>query len=96
MNENTNSFLKPPKDSGRANISRPLLHAKNWRVPVAQDIPMSTDHHIFKNSERCVTYEPIAKASIQTENGKVKMDFLDITALIRSIQRAEGNPGTVS
>ena len=53
---------------------------------------MSTDHHIFKNSERCVTYEPIAKASIQTENGKVKMDFLDITALIRSIQRAEGNP----
>ena len=53
---------------------------------------MSTNRHIFENSGRRVGSEPIAKASIQTGNGEVKKDFLDITALIRSIQRAEGNP----
>ena len=53
---------------------------------------MSTDRHILKNSGRCVGSKPIAKASIQTGNGKVKKDLLDITVLIRSIQRAEGNP----
>jgi len=53
---------------------------------------MSTNRHILKNSGRCVGSKPIAKAWIQTGNGKVKKDLLDITALIRSIQRAEGNP----
>jgi hypothetical protein len=53
---------------------------------------MSTGRHLLQNPGRCVGSEPIAKASIQTGNGNAKKDFLDITALIRSVQRAEGNP----
>jgi hypothetical protein len=35
--------------------------------------------------------EEIGKASINTKRQGIEDDFLDITALIRSIQRVEGN-----
>ncbi|MCJ7772953.1 MAG: hypothetical protein MUP22_07455 [Desulfobacterales bacterium] len=37
------------------------------------------------------SHEEIDKASINTKRQSIEDDFLDITALIRSIQRVEGN-----
>jgi hypothetical protein len=46
----------------------------------------------LKNSEKARGTEPMADLSIPSNDGNAKRNFLDMTALIRSIQRAEGNP----
>ncbi len=53
---------------------------------------MRTDQNMLKGSEKCSASEPINEESVPARDGNPKNDFLDITALIRSIQRVEGNP----
>lgn len=53
---------------------------------------MKIRQNMLKNSERYSASEPINEESVPAGDGNAKNDFLDITALIRSIQRAEGNP----
>jgi hypothetical protein len=53
---------------------------------------MRIRQNMLKNPENCSASEPINEESAPAGDGNGKNDFLDITALIRSIQRAEGNP----
>lgn len=57
-----------------------------------EDLQVRTDQDLLKVSENYSGTEAKAKVSISARDGNEKRDFLDITALIRSIQRAEGNP----
>jgi len=59
---------------------------------MAEDIPMRIDQHRLKGPEKCAGNVPADEESVPARDGNLKNDFLDITALIRSIQRAEGNP----
>ena len=53
---------------------------------------MRTDQNTLKDSGKCGGSEPMTEASIPSKEGNAKKGFLDMKTLIRSIQRAEGNP----
>ena len=53
---------------------------------------MRIQQNMLKGSKKCNVFEPINEEAVSAGDGNAKNDFLDITALIRSIQRAEGNP----
>jgi len=53
---------------------------------------MRIRQNMLKGSEKCSASEPISEESVPAGDGNAKNDFLDITGLIRSIQRAEGKP----
>jgi hypothetical protein len=53
---------------------------------------MRIQQNMLKSSKKYSASEPINEAPIPAKDGNTKNDFLDITALIRSVQRAEGNP----
>jgi len=53
---------------------------------------MRIRRNMLKGPEKYGTPEPINEEPVPARDGNLKNDFLDITALIRSIQRAEGNP----
>ncbi|MBW1704271.1 MAG: hypothetical protein JRJ86_03805 [Deltaproteobacteria bacterium] len=54
---------------------------------------MRIQQNMLKGSEKYSASEPVNNdESVHAGDGNTKNDFLDITALIRSIQRAEGNP----
>ncbi len=53
---------------------------------------MRTDRQRLKGSEKSAGSVPVHEESAPAGDGNLKNDFLDVTALIRSIQRAEGNP----
>jgi len=53
---------------------------------------MRIDQHMLKGSEKYAGSVPVDEESVSARDGNLKNDFLDITGLVRSIQRAEGNP----
>lgn len=53
---------------------------------------MRIQQNMLKSSEKRSASDPINEESVPARDGNAKNDFLDITTLIRSIQRAEGNP----
>ncbi len=53
---------------------------------------MRIRQNILKGSKKYRASEPINEKSVPAGGGNAKNNFLDVTALIRSIQRAEGNP----
>ena len=53
---------------------------------------MTIRQNMLKGSKKYGASEPINEESVSSGGANAKNDFLDITALIRSIQRAEGNP----
>ncbi len=53
---------------------------------------MRTDEDKVNDSGKRTGSGPIAEAPIPPRPVAAKRNFLDMTALIRSIQRAEGNP----
>ena len=54
--------------------------------------PMRINQHMLKGPKKCAGSKPVDEESVRARDRNAKNDFLDITALIRSIQRAEGNP----
>ena len=53
---------------------------------------MRTDEDRINDSGKRTESRPITETAIPPRPMAAKRDFLDMTALIRSIQRAEGNP----
>jgi hypothetical protein len=53
---------------------------------------MRIQQNILKDPEKRSASEAVNEESAPARDGNAKNDFLDITALIRSIQRTEGNP----
>jgi hypothetical protein len=59
---------------------------------VIEDKRIMTEQEMLNASQTHSNPDGIAEASTGSKKEGEKKDFLDVTALIRSIQRAEGNP----
>lgn len=59
---------------------------------MAEGIRIIADQNALNASKEHTSRKKMGGASISTSKRGVKKEFLDVTALIRSIQRAEGNP----
>jgi hypothetical protein len=53
---------------------------------------MRIQQNMLKGSKKSNVLEQVNEKAVPARDGNAKDNFLDITVLIRSIQRAEGNP----
>ena len=94
--DNVNNIINSDREIGRNQSSygkvRPFFSHDNNGVLSKKDIPVRTDEDRVNDSGKRTGSGPITEAAIPSRPGAEKRDFLDMTALIRSIQRAEGNP----
>jgi hypothetical protein len=92
-NKIIDNFVKTTKKFWQ--VSKNIMVSSSSRekgVAIAEDIPMRIQQNMLKGHEQCSASEPIYEESAPARDENAKNDFLDITALIRSIQRTEGNP----